>query len=132
MTDDFASDVLIEEVDEHGICVLTINRPQAMNSMNGELVGQLWHWFYQADGRDDIRVVILTGGWRSSLLCGCGPQGTQDDVGGRGGTEASRLPWHVPGDGELLETSDLRHQRLCPRRGGLEIALSCDIRIMAI
>jgi enoyl-CoA hydratase/carnithine racemase len=62
--------VLLKEVDEDGLCTITINRPSAMNSMNGELVDQLWHEFYELRHDDAVRVVILTGAGERAFCAG--------------------------------------------------------------
>lgn len=130
MSDELASDVLIEEVDEHGVCVLTINRPQAMNSMDGELVGQLWHWFYQADGRDDVRVVILTAAGDRAFCVGADLKERKS----MSDAEVAQRLRDYRGTFRVMESCT--KPVICAINGyalggGLEIALACDIRIMA-
>ena len=47
---------------EGPIAVLTINRPKALNALNSETLTELNEVLTEIEGRDDIKVVILTGG----------------------------------------------------------------------
>ena len=46
---------------EDGIAVVTLNRPEAMNSLNSQLRAELTVVFPQLDLRNDVRVIVLTG-----------------------------------------------------------------------
>ena len=46
---------------ENGIAVVTLNRPEAMNSLNTQLRTELMALFPQLDLRDDVRVIVITG-----------------------------------------------------------------------
>src|SRR3954447_7515326 len=54
------SDVVLLEVSER-IATITINRPEARNALNGEVRRLLPTVLREADGRDDVDVLILTG-----------------------------------------------------------------------
>jgi enoyl-CoA hydratase/carnithine racemase len=54
------ADVVLSSVDD-GVAVITINRPQARNAVNGEVARALAAAVDDFDGRPDIRVMILTG-----------------------------------------------------------------------
>ena len=47
---------------ENEIAVLTISRPAALNALNSETLDELNTALTEIEGRDDIKVVILTGG----------------------------------------------------------------------
>jgi enoyl-CoA hydratase len=53
---------------EDGIAVITINRPQARNAVNGEVARGIAAAIEQADASSDVRVHVLTGagGWFSA------------------------------------------------------------------
>jgi enoyl-CoA hydratase len=55
-----ADDVVLVEVDD-GIGTITLNRPEARNAINGALGARLPAVIQELDGRDDVRVMILTG-----------------------------------------------------------------------
>lgn len=46
---------------ENEVAVLTINRPKALNALNSETLDELTEVLTEIEGRDDIKVVILTG-----------------------------------------------------------------------
>ena len=43
------------------VAVVTLNRPEAMNSLNGPLLQQLTDAFRELNQRDDVQVIVLTG-----------------------------------------------------------------------
>ena len=47
---------------ENEIAVLTISRPAALNALNSETLDELNTALTEIEGRDDIKVMILTGG----------------------------------------------------------------------
>jgi len=113
-----------------GIATITFNRPQALNAMNGETMGELAR--AAATCRDDeaIRAVILTGGGDRAFVAGA-------DI-----KEMEALRPR-----EILEFLELGHETLrmievMPKPsiaavngfalgGGTEIALACDVRFAA-
>ena len=46
---------------ENGVAVVTLNRPEAMNSLNTQLRTELLALLPQLDLRDDVRVIVITG-----------------------------------------------------------------------
>jgi enoyl-CoA hydratase/carnithine racemase len=46
---------------EDGVAVVTLNRPEAMNSINARLRTELMALFPQLDAREDVRVIVITG-----------------------------------------------------------------------
>src|SRR4029450_1744682 len=59
MTTDPAAPVLLDVSDR--IATLTLNRPAARNALSSELLSLLPTLMHEADGRDDVDVLILTG-----------------------------------------------------------------------
>ena len=55
---------------EGPIAVLTINRPKALNALNSETLTELNEVLTEIEGRDDIKVVILTGAGEKSFVAG--------------------------------------------------------------
>ncbi|MEA3183271.1 MAG: 2-(1,2-epoxy,2-dihydrophenyl)acetyl-CoA isomerase [Gammaproteobacteria bacterium] len=64
------SAVLEEVVDERGIAILTLNRPQVSNALSDELFEALAEAFTRLDRRQDIGVIVLTG--RGPAFCAGG------------------------------------------------------------
>ncbi|MBK6663235.1 MAG: enoyl-CoA hydratase/isomerase family protein [Thermoflexaceae bacterium] len=48
-----------------GVATITLNRPEALNAINGELAAGLIAAYREVRRRDDIRVAILTGNGRA-------------------------------------------------------------------
>lgn len=48
-----------------GVLTITLNRPEQHNALNPEMVQSLAKLFNELPGRDDVRVVVLTGNGRS-------------------------------------------------------------------
>lgn len=46
---------------EDGTCVIRLNRPEALNALNGKLMGELVKALQAADADDQVRVIVLTG-----------------------------------------------------------------------
>lgn len=46
---------------EDGTCVIRLNRPEALNALNGKLMGELVTALQAADADDQVRVIVLTG-----------------------------------------------------------------------
>ncbi len=55
---------------ENGILVITINRPQALNALNNELMHELDDVFSKLAGRKDLTGVIITGAGEKSFVAG--------------------------------------------------------------
>ncbi|MGR3467885.1 MAG: enoyl-CoA hydratase [Shimia sp.] len=55
-----AFETIVVEIDDH-ICTIKLNRPDAMNALNGQLLGELSQALSEADGNDKVRCIIITG-----------------------------------------------------------------------
>ena len=55
---------------ENEIAVLTIDRPKALNALNTETLEELNEVLTEIEGRDDIKVVILTGSGEKAFVAG--------------------------------------------------------------
>ena len=60
--------LLIEISDK--IAVVTLNRPQALNALNKELLGEISSFLDEAENNPEIRVLILTGSGEKSFVAG--------------------------------------------------------------
>jgi enoyl-CoA hydratase len=55
-----AYETLIVEIDDH-VALIKINRPDAMNALNGQLLAELAKALKSADDNDKVRCIVLTG-----------------------------------------------------------------------
>lgn len=130
MSIESVSSVLTSTLTEDGICTLTINRPEAMNSLNGELVQKLHDTFYELRYDSSVRVVLLTGGEGPAFCAGA-------DLKERRSMSEADVRRRIEDYGftfNLIET--LPKPVICSINGyafggGLELALACDLRIVA-
>jgi len=126
--------VLFEKKGE--IVIITINRPQAMNSLDGEtLEGLNKAWI---DFRDDpdLWVAIITGAGDRAFCTGGDLKSLSDYYSSMTPAERREKAEKGPGVGGITRNLDIWKPIIAAINGhclagGLEIALACDIRIAA-
>ncbi len=120
----------LQIVTEQEIAVITVNRPAAMNALNEETLVELLEVFGNLATDDSVQVIILTGSGEKAFVAGA-------DIG-------AMQPFSAL---EARSFAKLGHRVMhaiesCPKPviaavngfalgGGCELALSCDIRIVA-
>ncbi|MFI0409888.1 enoyl-CoA hydratase/isomerase family protein [Actinomadura sp. 3N508] len=113
-----------------GIARITLNRPDARNALNDQMIGELLGAFERAKADDGVRVIVLTGAGDRAFCAGA-------DLGGldRDGLDA----------GEIRESAPFRLFTAFPKlgkpiiarlaghavAGGLGLAAACDLVIAA-
>ncbi|MDB5477379.1 MAG: enoyl-CoA hydratase [Phenylobacterium sp.] len=129
-----ADEVLYEA--EGGIAVITLNRPERMNTISGPMLAQLTELLLKANADREVRCVILTGTGRAF----CAGLDLVDATKGSGiGSEDQARAVSVNLD--LRNTPPtvlfaMDKPTICALNGaaagyGMDTALGCDIRIMA-
>jgi hypothetical protein len=122
--------VLVEDVGP--VRRLTMNRPDALNALNGELIDGLAGAVAAAGADDDVRVVIVRGAGRAF----CAGYDLNEDA--EGGEHDARH-WHAElaqSTARMLELTD------CPKptiaqvhsyclAGGTDLMLACDLAVVA-
>lgn len=128
------SDEVLYSVKDH-IATITLNAPQRMNTISGEMLGALTQCLVDADADREVRCVILTGAGRAfcaGLDLVAQTQGKGLAIGGAGA---------VSTDIDLRNTPPtvlhaMNKPVICAINGGVagygaDTALGCDIRLMA-
>ena len=114
------------EVKDH-VGILTIDRPQALNALNIEVIGQLSKVLDELD-LDKLRCLIVTGGGNKSFVAGAdiGEMNNlskkQAEVFGKHGNDVFRKL-------ETLPIPTIAAVNGFALGGGCELAMSCDIRL---
>jgi 2-(1,2-epoxy-1,2-dihydrophenyl)acetyl-CoA isomerase len=141
-----AEDVLYEQTDD-GIAVITLNRPESLNAMGGQLMPMLASYLEKAAYDPAVRCVVLTGAGRA--FCAGGDvkdmaAGGRDILGRSSGNGASRsaaayFAFGVDGLRQAQRQTSLMLHTM-PKAtiamvnghavgAGLSLALACDVRI---
>jgi enoyl-CoA hydratase len=115
------SDQAILTEDRHGTLIITINRPDARNSVNGDVANGMAEALDRLDAEDNLRVGIVTGAggyFSAGMDLKAFVQGQSPYAGDRGFAgitqRSARKPLIAAVEGFALA-------------GGFEIALSCDL-----
>ena len=130
-----ASTVKYEVRSDDAVALVSLNRPDKMNALSGELIEELSDAIERADTDDDVRVVVITGAGEKAFSAGYDIQTTGD----------REDP--VPSVDELLDDfeASTRHVHTvweCNKpviaavngyclAGGSDLAMACDIVIAA-
>ena len=124
-----SEDLLVEVRD--GIGILTLNRPEKLNAFTSGMLFGLIDALDDFEGRDDVKVAILTGAGRA--FCSGG------DIGGMGAGKEDRPHMTKERIWREIQAFPKRLARfekpiLCAVNGaavggGMDLALACDIRV---
>jgi len=139
-----SEDVLIEKRDD-GVAVITLNRPESLNAMGGQLMVLLAKYLQDAAEDRKVRAVVLTGAGRA--FCAGGDvkgmaAGVDPVARGANGSQSSAAAHFAAGVEQLRSaqraTSLVLHTMPKPTiaavnghavGAGLSLALACDMRI---
>ena len=110
---------------QDSIAIVTIDRPEALNALNGDVIAELEQVVTALENDRDVRCMILTGEGRSFVAgADIGEQYPLDlDGGRRWGQRGSALFRRI----EKLEFPTIAAVNGFALGGGCELALSCDI-----
>ena len=141
------SDVLFEKRPD-GVAVITLNRPESLNAMGGDLIPLLGRYLAECERDREVRCVALTGNGRG--FCAGGDvknmQSRNDSVTGAApvaqprsfvpGLESSVRDLRASHDSTVLKMHNMAKPTVALVNGvavgaGLGLALSCDVRIVS-
>ncbi|WP_454695756.1 enoyl-CoA hydratase/isomerase family protein [Achromobacter aegrifaciens] len=119
----------LEIVVQDHVATLTLNRPEAMNSIDPEMREQLHAAWKRIKEDDDIRVVILTGAGEKAFCTGSDLKKTMPPK-----ESFAELTFGRTYSDHLLAGLDTDKPLICAVNGyamggGMELALACDIRV---
>ncbi|HEY5645907.1 MAG TPA: enoyl-CoA hydratase/isomerase family protein, partial [Pseudomonadales bacterium] len=128
------SEVLSE--DRGHVRWITLNRPQAMNAITGEMLGELNEAFKAADDDPQVRVVVLTGAGRAFCAgLDLKQAAAGEGIGGAGLASAGARHYSTR---EICTVTLQRMDKpvIAAINGaaagyGLDLALGCDMRLMS-
>jgi len=128
------------EVSDH-IATITLNRPDRMNTISGPMLGAVSEYFLKAERDKDVRAIIFTGTGRA-FCAGLDVVGAQARTGAQGtGSALANTPQPVSVTIDVKNSPptviyNCEKPIICALNGaaagyGMDMALGCDIRIMA-
>ena len=112
---------------ENAIGVITVNRPQVMNTIDLATVRRFSRVLDEMED-SDIRCLVVTGAGEKSFVAGADVK-EMKDMNRRQGENLSRTGNEVMRKLELFRTPVIAAVNGYALGGGLELALACDIRI---
>lgn len=114
------------DVDDEGVGVLTVNRPDAHNAMNADVQAAVRDALDEAEDRDDVHVLIVTGAGEKAFVAGADIHelAAREPLDGLA-ARMQRLYAHL----SSLTTPTVAAVNGYAFGGGCELALACDIRI---
>lgn len=116
-----------------GVAILTLNRPDRMNSWGGGLASAFYRCIDRAEADPEVRVIVLTGSGRA--FCAGADMGDLDTIGGAG-TDGDTDVTQLVGERQPHFVTQLRKPVIAAINGacagiGLTQALMCDVRFAA-
>jgi E-phenylitaconyl-CoA hydratase len=119
---------LLYEASEQ-IATVTLNRPEAMNSLDPDTLNELNNAFQRANADDDVRVVVLTGAGDRAFCTGSDLKKTMPPKESFAELTFGKPKWLYPFVGIEIDKPAICAVNGYALAGGMELALTCDIRI---
>lgn len=116
--------------EKEGVAAVTVNRPEKLNALNSEVIGELTEAFRSLKDRREIGAVVLTGAGEKAFIAGA-------DIAELAGldraaaTENSKRGWRLTRLIETLGKPVVAAINGFALGGGAEIAMACHVRIAA-
>jgi E-phenylitaconyl-CoA hydratase len=111
------------------IATITLNRPEAMNSLDPVTLNELNDAFQRANEDDDVRVVVLTAAGDRAFCSGSDLKKTMPPKESFAELTFGKPKWLYPFAGMEIDKPAICAVNGYALAGGMELALACDIRI---
>ncbi|RJS79223.1 crotonase [Candidatus Bathyarchaeota archaeon] len=111
-----------------GVATITLNRPEALNAFNDEVVNEVLQALEDAEKDENIRVVVLTGAGEKAFSAGADIK-TMKGFNALKARELSLLGEKLCSAIEKLEKPVIAAINGYALGGGLEVAMACDLRL---
>lgn len=123
--------VLVRE-QRGNVLVLRLNRPDARNALNGELMGALGAGIHEAETNPDIRAVVLTGTGDRSFCAGMDLRAFAggESMSAQASPEAMQAFGRFFGGGDVA-VPIVGAAQATAVAGGFELLLNCDLAVAA-
>lgn len=114
--------------DRDGIAFITVNRPDKLNALNAQTIGELQHAFDAVTDDDSVKAVILTGSGEKAFVAGADISELVHQ------TSITARPLAMKGQ-QLMDTVESTPKPVVAAvngfalGGGCELALACHLRI---
>jgi len=121
------SNLLIDIQDK--IALVTLNRPQALNALNKDLLSDISQFLDDAKSDENIKVIIITGSGEKSFVAGADIKEFSDFNGEQGSLLAKQGQDNVFDKLENFPKPIIAAVNGFALGGGLELAMACHFRI---
>jgi len=119
---------LLIEVDNQGISLLTINRPEKMNALNSSLLGEIDRAFAEFKTNPEVKGVIITGAGEKAFAAGADIK-ELESLNKVSGKDISMKGQHVFEKIEAFSKPVIAFVNGYAFGGGAELAMACHLRI---
>ncbi|EUA49941.1 enoyl-CoA hydratase [Mycobacterium xenopi 3993] len=127
-------DAVRYELTDSGVAVLTLNRPQRLNTWGADIAGPFYSSLERADDDPAVRVLVVTGSGKA--FCAGAQLGSMETVGKSLENTDERTLSELVGERQPHFLTTLRKPVIAAVNGscvgiGLTLALMCDVRFAA-
>lgn len=125
-----ASEYILSEV-KNGVLVITINRPDKLNSLNKQTIEELHETLVEAENLSEVRAVILTGAGQKAFVAGADIAEFANFSVEQGKQLSSNGHFKVFNFIENYSKPIIAAVNGFALGGGLELAMACHIRVVS-